>query len=432
MTDPLRIGFAGMTHLAICSAYAAAEKGFSCVGFDPDRSVIEALRERRFPIFEPGLEDISARNSERLMLTDKVQDLAALDVCFVAPDVPTDSGGRSDLGAIQRLIETVDSNLAPEATMVVLSQVPPGFTRALRRRPDRRFCQVETLIFGQAIERALKPERIMVGCADPDRSLPAPYAAFLAAFGCPVLPMRYESAELAKIAINMFLVSSVSTTNTIAELCERIGADWQEIVPALRLDRRIGPHAYLTPGLGIGGGNLERDLVTFSELAARNSTDAGMIDAWRRNSERRRRWALDCVLDELSRMGPAPVIGVLGLAYKEGTASTRNSAALGVIVGLPDSCRVRAYDPVVGIDPAWRRSLTAAQGVEETCAGADAVLVMTPWSEFRSLDAQALAASMKGKLVVDPYGLIDGRAAATAGLRHRRLGQGRSNRADAG
>src|SRR5439155_15766795 len=128
--------------------------------------------------------------------------------------------------------------------------------------------QVETLIFGRAVERALFPERFMVGCADPGQPLPQGFDEPLAAFKCPILPMLYESAELAKIAINIFLVASVTATNTLAEVCERIGADWGEIAPALRLDKRIGSSAYLSPGLGLSGGNLERDLATVLGLAS--------------------------------------------------------------------------------------------------------------------------------------------------------------------
>src|SRR6202007_1428128 len=104
------------------------------------------------------------------------------------------------------------------------------------------------------------------------------------AFGCPILPLRYESAELAKISINFCLVASIGVANTLAELCESIGADWAEIVPALRLDRRIGPHSYLSPGLGIAGGNLERDLRTVLDLAADRRADTGIVEAWIANS----------------------------------------------------------------------------------------------------------------------------------------------------
>ena len=116
-------------------------------------------------------------------------------------------------------------------------------------------------MFGRAVERATKPERFIVGSPDPGSALPPALDTYLRSFGCPILPMRLESAELAKISINCCLVASVSVTNTLAELCERIGADWSEIAPALRLDKRIGPFAYLSPGLGLAGGNLEREIL---------------------------------------------------------------------------------------------------------------------------------------------------------------------------
>ena len=136
--------------------------------------------------------------------------------------------------ALTALIGDVAATMRPDAIMVVLSQVPPGYTRALGVLPPQRlYYQVETLVFGQAVERATKPERTIVGCADPAAPLDPRFRAVLDAFGCPILPMRYESAELAKISINCCLVASVTVGNTLAELCERIGADWSEIAPAL-------------------------------------------------------------------------------------------------------------------------------------------------------------------------------------------------------
>src|SRR4029077_628702 len=148
-------------------------------------------------------------------------------------------------------------------------------------------------------------------CADPAQPLPEPYGALLATFGCPLLPMRYESAELAKIAINCCLAASVTISNTLAELSEGVGADWHEIAPALRLDRRIGPHAYLAPGLGIAGGNLERDLATVQRLADARGTEAGVVAAWQRNSRYRRDWPLRQLQERVR--GVDPVIGVLGV-----------------------------------------------------------------------------------------------------------------------
>ena len=236
---------------------------------------------------------------------------------YVAPDVPTDDEGRSDLGQIDALISRIDSVLHPDTVMVILSQVPPGFTRA-RLRPGRLLhYQVETLIFGRAVERATQPERFIVGCADPAQPLPPALANFLGSFGCPILPMRYESAELAKISINCCLVASVSVANTLAELCEQIGADWSEIVPALKLDRRIGAYSYLSPGLGIAGGNLERDLATVLALAQRHGTDAGIVAAWVANSRHRKDWTWGILDKFVLAQQPGAKVAVLGLAYKE-------------------------------------------------------------------------------------------------------------------
>ena len=178
--------------------------------------------------------------------------------------------------------------------------------------------------------------------------------------------MRYESAELAKISINMCLVASVSTANTLAELCEKIGADWSEIVPALKLDKRIGQHAYLAPGLGIAGGNLERDLATVCRFADELGTDANVVRAWIANSRHRRDWALRTLHREVLARVDDPVIAVLGLAYKQDTHSTKNSPSIALLSSLTPF-RVRVFDPVVpagcGTEPEVPRCSHRARGL---------------------------------------------------------------------
>ncbi|MGH6994676.1 MAG: hypothetical protein ACREES_03195, partial [Stellaceae bacterium] len=240
------VGFAGLTHLGLVSAAAAAAKGLSVVGVDADAARVAAIQAGKPAVREPELDALLRANAARLKFTGDFKELAGCGVVYIAADVPTDQTGASDLAPIDALIGRAAAALAPDAVIVVLCQVPPGYTRRLAVSPARCFYQVETLVFGRAVERALKPERFIVGCADPAAPLPPAYQAVLAKFDCPVLPMRYESAELAKIAINCCLVASVSVANTLSELSEKIGADWAEIAPALRLDRRIGPHAYLT------------------------------------------------------------------------------------------------------------------------------------------------------------------------------------------
>jgi UDPglucose 6-dehydrogenase len=420
MTTP-RIAYAGMTHLGLCSAVAAASKGFSTLGFSPDRDLTAALASGKLPVVEPDLDDLNRTSSEHIRFSADADELASCDLIYVAPDVPTDATGASDLAPIDAMLDVVHAHARADAIVVILSQVAPGFTRS-RRRPDRQlYYQVETLIFGRAVERATKPERFMIGCAEPSQPLPEPLAAYLKAFNCPILPMRYESAELAKIAINCCLVASVSTANTLAELCENIGADWSEIVPALRLDRRIGPYSYLSPGLGIAGGNLERDLATVVSLGDMHGTDVGVVRAWQANSRHRCEWALRTLHASVLAKVPDPKLALLGLAYKENTHSTKNSPALALLTALK-SYPVTAFDPVVSPRAEWHPRLNSAKDALAACRDATALIIMTPWPQFRDLDPRAIAATLRGRTVIDPFACLDRAACREAGLSHHVLG----------
>jgi len=414
------VGFAGMTHLGVVSAVAAAAHGFDVVGYDPDSALIAHLDGNALPVVEPGLDELLAANRRRIAFTAAAGDLAGCDVVYIAADVPTDDEAKSDLAPIAALIGAVAAQLRETAVLVVLCQVPPGFTRAIATVPHERLVyQVETLVFGRAVERAMSPERFIVGLADPAGPLPVRYHEILEAFGCPILPMRYESAELAKISINFCLVASVTVANTLAEVCESIGADWSEIAPALRLDRRIGEHAYLNPGLGIAGGNLERDLRTVLDLARQRGTDARIVTAWIANSRHRRDWCWRVLQERVLAKKSAPRIAVLGLAYKEDTHSTKNSPALALLKRLKGR-EVRVHDPVV---PASAVPFATGCADPLACAeGADALVLATPWPQYRALSIAGLAQAMRGRVLIDPFRLLSGKEAVEAGFEYHALG----------
>jgi UDPglucose 6-dehydrogenase len=422
MTSPV-IGFAGMTHLGLVSGVGASERGFDVVCFDTEAARIEPIREGQLPVLEPQLDDLVEKNASRLTFTSNPADLARCDVIYVAPDVPTNDHGASDTRPIDAMLEAVFAAARPDATVVLLSQIPPGFTRARQRTDRTLYCQVETLIFGRAVERALQPERYIIGCADPLQPLPMPYKQFLDAHGCPLLPMRFESAELAKISINMCLVASVATANTLAELCEHVGADWSEIAPALKLDRRIGPWSYLAPGLGIAGGNLERDLATVCELGNQHGTDVGVVRAWIANSRHRSTWAAKTIQAVLLDAMPQATVAVWGLAYKENTHSVKNSPSLATLAALPHA-QLRLFDPVVAPAAANHPLAVGATTALDALTGAEALMVLTPWPEFRTVAPADIAKSLKGRIVLDPYKVLDARAAADAGLVVYTLGRG--------
>jgi UDPglucose 6-dehydrogenase len=282
---------------------------------------------------------------------------------------------------------------------------------------------VETLIFGCALERALNPERFIVGLPAGDSPIPDELQAVLDSFDCPILPMRYESAELAKIAINTMLVASIQATDMLADVCELVGADWDEVVPSLRLDRRIGEFAYLAPSLGVGGSNLERDLVTLQAVASTAGIKLPLVATWREMSERRRDWSYRTIADSIAEIGFGTRIAILGLAYKPNTDSTRNSPGLLLLEQLQEAgASVVWHDPIV-TSPADIEQLRT-MSAREAAAGADVVVLTTAWDEYKELTGSVIKKLAPGALVVDPHGVLDRPTFVGAGSRYITMGSG--------
>src|SRR4051794_10436909 len=183
MTKSPIIGYAGMTHLGLCSAIAAASKGFSILGFDPDTDLVRRLDSGTLPVVEPDLDGLLRDNRASIRFTADPARIRECDLIYIAPDVPTDDAGKSDLAELDRLLSLVFAHTRPDAVIVVLSQVPPGYTRARERAGRLLYYQVETLVFGRAVERATQPERFIVGMPESGTQLPQALETFLQAFG---------------------------------------------------------------------------------------------------------------------------------------------------------------------------------------------------------------------------------------------------------
>jgi len=426
------IGFAGLSHLGIVSSAAAASKGFETLGFDLDSTLCQNLDTGTLPIHEVGLQELISNNKHNLEYTCSAPDLAQCELVYLSCDVSTDANNCSDTRPLTQLAKTVTANMRENSTLIVLSQVSPGYTRELskllydimKKKRIALFYQVETLIFGKAVERSLRPERYMVGCMNPKAELPLLMKAYLESFGCPIFKMRLESAELAKISINFFLAASVTTANTLAELCEKIGADWSEIVPTLRLDARIGPSAYLTPGLGIAGGNLERDLATYITLGAKHGVDDSLPRMILNHSFHRKTWVLRTLHQHvLSRINPSR-IAVWGLAYKPNTKFVKNAPSLELISALR-GIEVQLYDPEARLE-APIIGVTEAASAMEACRGADALVIMTAWDEFKRIKPASIVPLLsKGALpplILDPAAAWNAAEVVHAGARYITLG----------
>lgn len=418
----MRVGIVGLSHLGIVTGAAIASHGFEVTFYDPDEAHIQSLRDYKIPFFESGLEELLKNNKERIVFTSDEKVLKQPDIIYIARDVPTNGSNVSDISGISALAQKVLSIAESDTTVVIHSQVPPSFTRNLLSLSKAKlYYQVETLVFGIAVKRALEPERYIVGCSNAHEELPQAYKRLLEAFNCPILKMDYESAELAKIAINMFLISSVATSNTLADLCERIGAKWSDIASALRLDRRIGQYAYLKPGLGIAGGNLERDKATILALADNAGSNSAVIEGWTKVLNYSQEWVLRTLHNQIFPFIDNPTIAVWGLAYKEGTSSIKNSPSMRLLSQLKDE-KLKVFDPVVDANlcPSF---VERAKDPLSACNNADVLIVMTPGSEFREADLSVMAETMAGKLIIDPYGVLDGNLCTKLGLSYFTLGE---------
>ena len=397
------IGFCGMSHLGLCYSTAAAEKGFKITCFDFDKNKINNLKKFNIEIEEPDLKELIYKNKNNLVYTNDILALSSCDFVYFSFDVNTNNKGDSDNKLLTKNLEKLIYNLDINIPLIILSQVPPGLTRNFYKIKKKLYYQVETLIFGNAMDRSLRPERFIIGSKYATDVLPENIASFLNSFHCPVLIMRFESAELAKIAINCYLASSLSITNTLSEISDSIGGSWAEIIPTLQSDKRIGEFAYLKPGLGISGGNIERDLATIKSIGLKKETNIKCINSIIELSKYSKQWLFRNIKNHINNNINLK-IAILGLSYKENTNSIKNSPSIELLNKIKNSS-IKVYDPLVkniNIE-----GVIMTDTVYEAIKNADILVIATAWEEFRSLDLRLIKSQMNGNIVLDPYKILN-------------------------
>ena len=399
------VGFLGMSHLGLVTSVCLAEKGFKVKCFDNDSKLIEQLKINNILIKEPNLTELLKKNRKNLSFIHDLRDLNDCEIIYVSLDIKTDKNGISDLKDIDKLLKQFKKCYNDNQILIILSQVPPGFTRKLIANFKQLFYQVETLIFGEAVNRSLNPERLIVGTCNNDFSIPKNYRKLLKTYNCPINIMSYESAELTKISINLFLISSVATTNTISSLCEKIGADWNDIIPSLRMDKRIGRYAYLRSGLGISGGNLERDLQTFKHLAKQNHVDFSIINAFKKNSVIMKDWPFKIIKKYVLSKIKNPTFTIWGLSYKPNTNSTKNSPSIHLIKKLKHY-DISVFDPVVKWKSIWHPNAHVLDKPTSCFHKSDVLLILTEWEVFKKINYVEFLKKNKFKIIIDPFRLI--------------------------
>lgn len=403
MNTKLKVAFLGMSHLGIVSAISLATRNFECFGVDTNSSVIDDLNLRKWPIREPNLDETFETAKDNLTFTSDINKLSNCEIIYISKDVPTDDSGNSDLREVEKLIELASQIAAITTQIIILCQVPPGFTREMKKYHSNISYQVETLIFGEAFSRALQPERIIIGLDNPNMPLKSNYNSILTSFSCPIISVDFETAEFIKLSINAYLAASVATTNSLNGLATFIGADWTSIKQSLMLDKRIGKYAYLSPGLGISGGNIERDLRTLDNLAlVQNKNQVSLFRTYLENSQLNKEWLNSIIDREVLSQNPNAKIGILGIAYKENTNSTKNSLALTIVAKYSKNI-IGAYDPAA-VFPEDLSYIKVFSTSQECIKASDVIIIVTPWSEFSKIDLDQIPNKDLNKLIViDPF-----------------------------
>jgi len=428
----------GIWHLGAVTSACLASCGYNVLGVDPDRDRVAKLNRGVPPLFEPGLDQLLADNiaAGRLRFTTEletgVRDAAYILLTF---DTPVDERDEVDLSELFDTCERLAPHLAQDATLVVSSQVPVGTCQELaavirRADPQAAFgiaCVPENLRLGQAIQRFLHPDMLVIGA---DGTATAERVErLLSPIEAPKLLVSLRTAEMTKHAINAFLASSISFINEIANLCERVGADAVQVGQALRLDQRIGSKAPLHPGLGFAGGTLARDLKVLLGLAKRHKHEVSLLRGVLAVNERQNAIVLE-KLREVHGSLQGLTVGVLGLTYKAGTSTMRRSAAMEIIAEMTEGgATVRAFDPNVDVGelPPDLQFEFACDSYE-AAAGSDALLILTDWPEFRTLDYDVIRRSMRRPVLLDANNLLDQEWITKMGFLYWGVGRGEHQR----
>jgi UDPglucose 6-dehydrogenase len=422
------IGVIGTGYVGLVTAAGFAELGNEVWCVDIDAEKIERLRAGEVPIYEPGLEEMLARNAERLHFSTSLSDaLEHARLLFIAVGTPPTYSGDADLSAVNAVIDAIPPSR--DHALVMKSTVPSGTGVAVKRMFEKQGKEglayvscPEFLKEGSAIEDFMHPDRVVIGdigdwAGDAVVELYAPLDA-------PLVRTDIASAEMVKLASNAFLATKISFINEIANVCEETGADVVEVARGMGLDERIGPK-FLQAGIGFGGSCFPKDVDALKQLAGNSGYHFQLLTSVIEVNELQKRRVIGKLHKHLGGL-VGKRVALFGLAFKPHTDDMREASSLVLSARLnADGAAVVAYDPV-----AEQQARKLVSGISfagsplEAARDADAVVLVTEWPEFLALDWQGVAETMRGNLVIDGRNALEPDALRAAGLVYEGVGRG--------
>jgi UDPglucose 6-dehydrogenase len=420
-----RVAVFGAGYVGLVTGACFAELGHEVVVRDVVTEKIDALRRGEVPIYEPGLDELLARNRERLMFTTDVNEaIDGAEFVYVAVGTPPTYSGDADLSAVWTVIDELPA-VDHRIVVCMKSTVPVGTGEKVRHRLDARglahvgyASNPEFTAEGTAVRDFMEPDRIVVGAfeeADGDA-----VAALHQGIDAPVVRADVASAEMIKLAANAALMARISFINEIANVCEATGADVVKVAEGIGHDRRIGK-SFLRAGIGFGGSCFPKDSLALKQLAASSGYHFQVLNAVIEVNELQKRR----VIGKLKQLvGPlrGKRVALLGLAFKPNTDDTREAPAV-VLAGrlLAEGADVVAWDPVADAD--GLHGLVQVETVEEALAGADAAVLVTEWPQLADVDWRTAGSGMRSPVLVDGRNMLDPEAMRAAGFTYDAIGR---------
>jgi len=431
----MKIAFIGSGYVGLVSGVMMSHLGHEVTCIDTDLAKITSLQQLKSPIFEPGLDQYLEKygNSNRLEFLHGYNRKTYYDAIFLTVGTPSKLDGSADLGYIFDSVDQLLSNemLSPASVLVIKSTVPPGTCKKVANYIKDKGCTAEVvsnpefLREGSAIEDFLNPDRIVIG-SDSEEALKVMQTLYkpLTDKGVKLVQTDTNSSELIKYAANSFLANKIAFINEMADLCEVIGANVEDLSIGIGLDRRIGKD-FLKAGPGFGGSCFPKDILALQHLTNDVGCDSLILDAViAANSQR-----TDKMVAKISKIFggnlKGKTIAIFGLAYKAGTDDIRSSPAIKLIESLKKlGTRVKAYDPRAMVNsPKYFKDLSCANTAFEAAENSDCVLLLTEWQEFKEIDFEALKSILKSPIIIDLRNFLDGNLLTELGYKYYSIGK---------
>ncbi len=431
----MKITMIGTGYVGLVTGTCFAESGNDVTCLDVDQRKVDLLNSGGVPIYEPGLEELVKRNAAagRLTFTTSYENAISSAKCvFICVGTPQDESGAADLKYVKSAAEQMAPFLRKSAVVVCKSTVPVGTNRRvaswIKARTDTPFriaSNPEFLKEGAAIDDFTKPDRVVVGVDDPEAAdvLMELYKPFLRTEK-PFLSVGIESAEMIKYAANCMLATKISFINEMANICERVGADINEVRKGIGHDSRIG-FSFLFPGVGYGGSCFPKDVRALAALAAEHGVAAGILRTVDETNNLQKHVLFRKLSDYFEGDLSGRTIAVWGLSFKPRTDDIREAPSLVLIKSLLDAgAHVKIHDPVAleNVKKELGERVTYCDHHYDACDGADAIAIVTEWNEFRNPDFDYIKLKMKAPVIFDGRNLYDRTKMAARGFYYSGIG----------